>query len=164
MAKSVFQLYKKDESKVLSGVWVKVGDVNEDGILVKIAFAGKGNAPFQDYFMSNIDKTKGLVREREESETKKLFIECLIRFILKDWKNVKVNNEKGEMSDLPFNEKNARFVLENCDDLFLLIFQESQNYRHFTSDKTVNSVEQGVEKTAKKSSTHSSHHRNTRPV
>lgn len=150
MSKSVFEQFRKDKSKVLEGVWRKVGTDTVDPIYVKVAFAGRGNKEYQNFFLGKFKDIEG--SPNSEQLTKEVFVESALKYILKDWKNVRVKNSEGKLVDLPFTEKNIKMVLTECEDLTMAIMEEARNFANFTSDAEDITFEQEVEQSAKKSS------------
>ncbi len=116
------------------GVWIDYPLV--DGIRVKIVRLTSDNV--QTQFRLMLKKNRKALRN--DKEQKKVMIQLLAEYVIKDWEGV-----TGDGKPFEYTVENAKTILKDIPDFHNWIESESQNLLNFADDEESTVEERGEE-------------------
>ena len=127
---SIYKLFSTEEKYEKDGVWLEFGD----GLKIKIARAGGRNKQYLKE-LNKLQRKYGRLIENdvlENSKADELLAEIYAKTILLDWEGITDENDKP----LLFNVSNAKKILLDIPDLFILIRNESSKLTNFREQES----------------------------
>lgn len=137
---NLYTRYKTDTLLETTGVWQDFGDTR-----IKLARSGNKNTKYLKTFKEVMKKhNKANIDALSEKEQDELMAEIFIEGVITAWEvkdeksnwvsGIEMPNDKGEMTVLPFNLKNAKKFLLDVPDLFTELRTTADNRKTFQKE------------------------------